>query len=156
MKKRFAFAFTMLLIAGAVYYSYRQGNKKPPEEPESAIWRLLESSRGGDVQGYLECFTGKTRTQLEATVREMTPAKFAGYLKETSGVIKGVAVYDVQRTGEGAAGVVVEYVYQDQNEKQRMSLTFESGLWRILSAGVSQRIRPLIPYGKPVAEAENQ
>ena len=57
-------------------------------------------------------------------------------------------------TGEGAAGFVVEYVYQSQNEKQRMSLKFENGLWRILSAEVSQRVQPLIPYGKPVTEAQ--
>ena len=155
MKSALAIALTFLLAVGAVYHSYRQRNRKP-EEPESAIWRMLESSRGGDVRGYLECFTGRTRTQLEATVREMTPAKFAGYLRETSGAIKGVAVYDVQRTGEGAAGFVVEYVYQNQNEKQRMSLTFENGLWRILSAEVSQQVQPLIPYGKPVTEAEKQ
>ena len=153
MKNTSAVVLTLLLISGTVYYSYRQRNKKP-EEPESAIWRMMESSRDGDVHGYLECFTGRTRSQLEATVREMTPAKFAGYLRETSSAIKGVAVYDVQRTGEGAAGFVVEYVYQSQNEKQRMSLKFENGLWRILSAEVSQRVQPLIPYGKPVTEAQ--
>ena len=153
MKNTSAVVLTLLLISGTVYYSYRQRNRKS-EEPESAIWRMMESSRDGDVHGYLECFTGRTRTQLEATVREMTPVKFAGYLRETSGAIKGVAVYDVQRTGEGAAGFVVEYVYQNQNEKQRMSLKFENGLWRILSAEVSQRVQPLIPYGKPVTEAQ--
>jgi len=153
MKNTSAVVLTLLLISGTVYYSYRQRNRKS-EEPESAIWRMMESSRDGDVHGYLECFAGGTRTQLEATVREMTPAKFAGYLRETSAAIKGVAVYGVQHTGEGAAGFVVEYVYQSQNEKQRMSLKFENGLWRILSAEVSQRVQPLIPYGKPVTEAQ--
>jgi len=77
MKNTSAVVLTLLLISGTVYYSYRQRNRKS-EEPESAIWRMMESSRDGDVHGYLECFTGGTRTQLEATVREMTPAKFAG------------------------------------------------------------------------------
>ena len=52
------------------------------------------------------------------------------------------------------ATLVVEYVYQDQNERQRMALTLMGGVWLIESAESSQRVQPLIPYGKPVSDVQ--
>lgn len=152
MKKTVAFGLTVALAVAGAWWSYRQPNKSS-EDPEAAIWRVLDCSRAGNVDGYLDCFTGSTRAQLEATARGMTLPKFSEYLKQSVEKVKGVAIYDVQRPGEGQAALVVEYVYQDQNERQRMSLKLEKGLWRIESAETSQRIQPLIPYGKPVTEA---
>ena len=153
MKKSLAFLITALLVAGMLLLSYRQ-RKLAPEAPDAVIWRLLERSRAGDVQAYLDCFSGGTRAQLEATAREMAIARFSDYLKESGARVKGVAVYDVQKTSGRSATMVVEYVYQDQNEKQRMALRLEGGMWRIESAESSQRVQPLIPYGKPVTEVQ--
>jgi hypothetical protein len=152
-RKVFAFALTLALVAGAVFLSYRQ-RPKTPEEPENVIWRVLDQSRAGSVEGYMDCFTGSMREQLEVTARGMTLPRFSEYLRESIEKVKGVAVYDVQRSGEGAATLVVEYVYQDQNERQRMSLRKEGESWRIESAEPSSRIQPVIPYGKPVTEVQ--
>jgi hypothetical protein len=152
-KKLLAFALTVGLAAGAVFLSYRQ-RPKTPEEPENVIWRVLDQSRAGSVEGYMDCFTGSMREQLEVTARGMTLPRFSEYLRESIEKVKGVAVYDVQRSGEGAATLVVEYVYQDQNERQRMSLRKEGESWRIESAEPSSRIQPVIPYGKPVTEVQ--
>jgi hypothetical protein len=115
---------------------------------------MLEQSRAGSVEGYMNCFTGSMREQLEVTARGMTLPRFSEYLRESIEKVKGVAVYDVQRSGEGAATLVVEYVYQDQNERQRMSLRKEGESWRVESAEPSRRIQPVIPYGKPVTEVQ--
>src|SRR5881628_814234 len=139
MKKGLAFLITALLVAGMLLLSYRQ-RKLTPEAPDAVIWRLLERSRAGNVQAYLDCFSGSTRAQLEATAREMAIPRFSDYLKESSVRVKGVAVYDVQRTSERSATLVVEYVYEDQNERQRMALRLEGGTWRIESAESSQRV----------------
>jgi|SRR5262245_37328464 len=152
-RKAFAFVLTLVLVAGAVFLSYRQ-RPKTPEEPENVIWRMLEQSRAGSVEGYMDCFTGSMREQLEVTARGMTLPRFSEYLRESIEKVKGVAVYDVQRSGESAATLVVEYVYQDQNERQRMSLRKEGELWRVESAEPSRRIQPIIPYGKPVTEVQ--
>jgi len=152
-KRAAAFILTAAMIGGAIWFSYRERTKQP-EEPENAVWRMLDQSRAGSVEGYLECFTGATRAQLEATARGMTLPKFSDYLKGSVGLVKGVAVYDIARSGPEDAALVVEYVYQDRNERQRMTLKLESGVWRIGSAEGSQRIQPLIPYGKPVTEAQ--
>jgi hypothetical protein len=153
-RKLVAFLITAALAAGGVWWSRRQARVKAPEEPESAIWRMLDASRGGDPTSYLDCFTGGMRAQLETTARGMTPPKFSEYLRESMGRVKGVAVYDVARGSPTEASLVVEYVYQDQNERQRMTLRMVDGTWRIETAETSQRIQPLIPYGKPVTEVQ--
>ena len=47
MKKALAFVMTILLAGAAVWWSYRQ-RARTPEEPESAVWRMLDASRNGD------------------------------------------------------------------------------------------------------------
>ena len=153
MKKALAFLITASLAGGAILWSYRQ-RSKTPEGPESAVWRMLEASRNGNVTAYLDCFTGGMRAQLETTARGMSPTRFADYLRESAGRVKGVAVYDIVRPGPVEASLVIEYVYQDQNERQGMTLKMERGNWRIESAEASQRVQPLIPYGKPVTEVQ--
>ena len=153
MKRAAAFVLTAAMIGAAIWFSYRPERRRV-EEPEGAVWRMLDYSRTGSVEGYLDCFTGPTRAQLESTARGMTLPKFSDYLKESVARVKGVAVYDVARAGPHDAALVVEYVYQERNERQRMTLKLENGAWRIASADGSQRIQPLIPYGKPVTEVQ--
>ena len=153
MKKGLAILITVLLIAGAILFSYRQ-RKSDPEEPETVIWRMLEHSRTGDVQAYLDSFSASTRAQLEATAREMTFAGFSDYLKESSARVKGVAVYEVRRMGEDRATLVVEYVYKDRNERQRLGLKRQGGRWCIEWEETSQRVQPLVPYGKPATDVQ--
>jgi len=150
-KRIVAFAITAAIAGGALWYSIRQ-RSKTPAEPESAVWQMLDESRAGKVEGYLSCFTGSMRAELEATAKGMGVEKFSEYLKGSVARVKGVAIYDVRATGPEDASLTVEYVYQEQNERQRMSLRHEGAAWRIAAAEKSQRIQPLIPYGKPVSE----
>ncbi len=151
IKKVLALVVTAGLIGGAIFLSNRRREGRG-ENPESALWQMLDQSRAGNVDGYLACFTGSTRAQLEATVRSMTPSLFAEYLRESTSKIKGVAVFDAQRPAEGLATLTVEYVYSDRNERQRMKLRLEHGVWKIESTDASRRIQPVIPYGKPVTD----
>lgn len=153
MNRIFAGILTVLVIAGALFFSYRE-RRKSPDDPESAIWGMWDQARLGKVEGYLDCFTGTTRAQLEATARGMGPQAFSDYLRASVSKVKGIAVFQVQRPAEGEASLIVEYVYQDQNERQSLALKLEAGVWRIDSVGFSQRIQPLIPYGKPVTEVQ--
>ena len=153
MKKTLAFTLTVVILGAGIWFSYRQRNTTP-EEPESVIWLMLEKSKAGDVEGYLDCFSGQTRAQLETTAQGMSLPKFSEYLKQSVAPVKGVAVYDVQRPSEVLTTLVVEYVYQDQNERQQMSLKKDKSRWRIEKAEASQRIQPIIPYGKPVTDGQ--
>ena len=152
-KRAVAAIVTAALLGGAVWFS-RQRRAAAPEEPEAVVWRMLDASRAGKVDDYLDCFTGGMRRELETTARGMSPPKFSDYLRSSVARVKGVAVYDLQRPSDSSAQLVVEYVYQEENERQRMRLRMEQGLWRIENAEASQRIQPLIPYGKPVTEVQ--
>lgn len=153
MKKVLALLLTVGLICGALYLSNRRRNMTF-EGPESAVWRMLDESRSGSVEGYLDCFTGAMRAQLEMTANGMTLPRFSEYLKESAGKVKGVAVYGVQQTNAGRASLTVEYIYPDHNERQRVNLRLEQGRWRVEAAESSQRVQPLIPYGKPVTDLQ--
>lgn len=153
MKKSLAFFLTVAIVVGAFWISSRRVRREP-EEPESVVWRMIEQSRVGNVRGYLECFEGATRLQLERNTRDMGEARFSEYLRENMAKIKGIAVYDLQKPGQDQATLVVEYVYQEKNERQRLSLKKERGTWWIVIAGASERIQPLVPYGKPVTDEQ--
>jgi hypothetical protein len=149
MKKNAALLLTIGLMMGLLYLSYRR--KSPdPDSPETAVWRIWNESRAGRVEPYLDCFSGAMRAQLETTAKGMTLAGFSRYLKESSGKVKGIAVYGIQKTGTGQASVTVEYTYAGESERQHLNLRFERGRWRVESADSSQRILPLVPYGMPV------
>jgi hypothetical protein len=68
--------------------------------------------------------------------------------------VKGIAIYGLQQPAAGLASLSVEYVYSDQNERQRMSVKLENGRWWVEAADSSQRIQPLIPYGKSVTDLQ--
>lgn len=149
LKRIVAFSLTLLVFALVLWWAVQQrdglGN-----EPEEVVWKMINESRMGNIETYLDCFTGAIRTRLDATVGEMTRKGFSEYLRERARELKGVAVYDVKRTGERQSSLTVEYIYQDQTERQRLTLTLGKGTWRIIETERSRRSRPLIPYGEPI------
>ena len=113
---------------------------------------MLAESRAANLQGYLDCFAGNLRTQMELAFGGMTPEQSAGFLRESASRIKGVALHDLRKSSENEATVVADYVYQDRNDRQRLTLGFDGKSWRIVSAESSKRIQPLVPYGQAVYE----
>ncbi len=154
MKQYLAVGLTLGLIGLVLFFANRRTEGPPSEEPEDVVWKLLDESKEGNIDGYLECFAGEMRTRLETTAADMTPDKFSAYLKESLEKVKGVAVFDVERSSDTTARLVVEYVYQDKNERQRLRLSFQESAWRIEEAEASEWIHPLIPYGQSVTEIE--
>jgi hypothetical protein len=156
MKKRLPAIVTVLLIAGAlVFFAARQrlknaGTDYNAADPESVIWRMSDAARAGDVEAYLSCFDGELRQKLEKTAAEMGERKFSEYLKRLNDEITGIAVSDLELTGETGASLRVEFVYSGRNEAQRHHLVLREGLWKIERVDGSERIKTLIPYGAVV------
>jgi hypothetical protein len=153
MKKRMPAIVTVLLIAGAlVFFAARQRLKTAESgfnsaNPESVVWRMSDAARVGDVEAYLNCFDGELRRNLEKTVVEMSELKFGEYLKRLNEEITGIAVSDLELTGEAAANLRVEFVYRGKNEAQQHYLVLRDGAWKIDRVDESERIKTLIPYG---------
>jgi hypothetical protein len=160
MKKRLPAIVTVLLIAGAlVFFAARQrsrtaGTGYDAAKPESVIWRMSDAARAGDVQAYLNCFDGELRRNLEKTAAEMGEPKFGAYLKRLNEEITGIAVSDLDLTGEAGAKLRVEFVYRGKNEAQLHHLVLRDGAWKIDRVDESERIKTLIPYGSDATGKE--
>ena len=142
----------VLVAALAIGLARKSGwrTAKAPPEPQDAVYAMLAAARAGDVKAWLACYTGEMQATLRQTVKESTEPGFAKYLRDTHAAIKGVAVSDPQRIGEQEATLRVEYIYQDRNEAQIVSLEKDPAGWKIARAGTAGRVPSLIPYGTPV------
>lgn len=155
-KHRLTQILTLIVLAAALGIGvarktgWRAVNPQPAgQDPQSAVYAMLDAERAGNVKAYLASHTGPMEASLRQTLAESTEAEFAKYLRDSAAGIKGVAVYDPQITG-GTAAVRVEYVYQDRNEVQMMYLEQGRKGWKIFRADGDERIKTLIPYGTPV------
>jgi hypothetical protein len=153
MKKRLPAIVTALLIAGALVFFTARHRFRTAESgfnsahPESAIWRMADAARAGDVEAYLNCFAGELRRNLEKTGAEMGWPQFGVYLKRRTEEITGIAVSGFKRTGEAGANLRVEFVYRGKNEAQEHHLILRDSVWKITRVGESELVKALIPYG---------
>src|SRR5206468_6481807 len=79
--------------------------------PEDAIYRMLDAARAGDVNAYIDCFSGPVRDQLLQAVKESTESRFSSYLIRQNAAFQGVAVSVIDRPSVDEARVRLEYVY---------------------------------------------
>lgn len=138
----------VLLIALGVVWTRRSGPTS--QNPQDAIYAMLEAARAGDVKKYLDNYTGQMEATLRQSLAETTEPAFGKYLKASTAAVKGVAVSDPQTITDVEAKVRVEYIYQDRNEAQTMYLEKGSAGWKISRADSDERVKTLIPYGTPV------
>ncbi len=157
MKKRLPVIVTILLIAAAfILLTQRErlsglkwGTQKPVASPEDVIWRMSDAAREGNVQAYLDCFSGALRQNLNKTATEMGQAQFSQYLKKLNDEMTGIAVSDLEQANEQSATLKVEFVFRGKNEAQKHHFKLADGKWTIDAVDDAQRLKVLIPYGAP-------
>jgi len=160
-KKRAAqLATVLVLTAGLGIGLVRSAGRKLPnfdatrtaaeQNPQDAIYSMLEAAQTGDVKRYVLNFTGPLEASLRQTLAETTEAGFAKYLRESNSGIQGVAVSDPQTTSASEAAIRVEYIYRDRNQAQIFYLAKESTGWKISRTDAEERVKTLIPYGTPI------
>jgi hypothetical protein len=139
-------------IAVAVKNDWRLGRAAPrsPAAPQDTIYGMLDAARTGNVASYLDNYTGALQASLREAIRESTDKGFAKYLQESNAAVKGVAVSEPQRLGEGMVNVRVEYVYADRNEVQNLRLEKMNNEWKIAGINGAEQVKALVPYGTPV------
>jgi len=158
MKKHLPALITVLLIAGVLAFFVARQRPRPAgasfnaADPEAAIWRMADAARAGDVRAYLNCFDGPLRQNLEKTAAEMGEQKFGEYLRRLNDEITGIAVSDLELTGEASARLRVEFVSRGKNEAQPHYLRLSDGGWKIERVGEAERIKTLVPYGTQATE----
>jgi len=122
--------------------------------PEACIQRMFDAAANGDVQAYIECFTGPERQRLERQLQNRRPAAFAQTLKDAVTSLRGRAVFANGPIDEaaGTARYTIDRVYESRTERQILELVRQSGTWRIQSVRTTQPFQPETPYGTPVFE----
>lgn len=118
-------------------------------QPQDTIYRMLDAARAGDVNTYLDCYSGQLAVALRQSLAESTSESFARYLRDSNAAIKGVAVNEPQALTSLEVKARVEYVYTDRNEAQFLYLQQGPGGWKIVRADGSERVKTLVPYGTP-------
>ncbi|MDE2692107.1 MAG: hypothetical protein OXI49_16515 [Acidobacteriota bacterium] len=122
-------------------------------DPSDVFWEMVDASREGAVDAYLDLFAGELRVQL-ATVRdEMGHTAFEQYLRSRIAGLKGVAVTGKEDLGE-VVRLEVEYVRAASYETQSLDVRRTRGRWRIVALGPTHEREPPVPYGTPVGPAE--
>lgn len=107
---------------------------------------MVDAARNGDIALYLDQFAAPALEQLRQTVKENGKAAFSNYLRESNGLVEGVAVADPEFSTEFAK-VRVEYVYRDHNTAQQLYLTRSGSRWRIVRAEAEDLTQMPIRFG---------
>ncbi len=151
---------TVVLLTGALALltqrerlSGWRSEKTAVSTPEDVVWRMSDAAREGDVEAYLDCFSGALKQNLQKTATDMGEAQFRQYLKTLNHEVTGIAVSDLEQVNEQTATLKVEFVFRGKNEAQKHRFRLVDGKWKIDGVETAARIKTLIPYG---AEAEGK
>ena len=151
-----ATALTIVVLAAGLAVALRD---RPPErgmdagDPSEVFWEMVDTSREGAADAYLDLFAGEVREQLETVREEMGEAAFQQYLRQRIAGFKGVAVTDKEDLGD-TVRLEVEYVREASYETQSLDLRATRGRWRIVALGPTHEREPPVPYGTPVGPVE--
>ncbi len=143
-------SLALLALAAAAGVARKVSLRPTAQEPEDAVYAMIDAARSGDVKAYLGSYTGAIQATLRREAAEAGDAAFTQYLRETNASVKGVAVSDAQKISDDEARVRVEYVYQDRNEAQVLYLEKVRNSWLITRHEAAERTPTSIPYGTPV------
>lgn len=149
-----AIATIVLVLAGSAFLILRQrqgaGLPGRADTPQDTIYAMLDAARAGDATAFLNQYTGQMAAGLKQTRTEQGDQGFREYLRNSNSIIKGVALNEPKPVSDREVEVRVEYVYQDRNEVQVVSLEKTSGGWKIARVQSAERVKTLVPYGTPV------
>jgi hypothetical protein len=108
------------------------------------IEALLDSTRRGDVTGYLSAFGGSLRARLDQQVAERGREAFAAGLRRSARAAKSYAVFSAEADdlSSDGASIVVETIFADRNQRQTYRLKQKGAGWLI--TGVAT-VRDQIP-----------
>ncbi|MCY3927681.1 MAG: hypothetical protein OXG81_05360 [Acidobacteria bacterium] len=151
-----ATALTVVVLAAGLAVALRDRLPERGEnagDPSDVFWEMVDVSREGAADAYLDLFAGEVREQLETVRDEMGDAAFRQYLRQRIAGLKGVAVTGKEDLGD-TVRLEVEYVREASYETQSLDVRATRGRWRIVALGPTHEREPPVPYGTPVGPAE--
>jgi hypothetical protein len=142
-----------VLIAGvlATFWLTRDSSL-PSGDPAAAVADMLTAEREGELDVWLGSFGGDLHTQLARQVAAVPREQGVAELRRGTATLLGCVTHSVEQIASDRAVVVVERIYRDSNERQRLELQQLDGQWKIVAQTVNERFAPEIPYGTPVVQ----
>lgn len=106
--------------------------RRGPARTEDVIWKMIVAARTGNIQQYLDCFSGSSLATLQDDRKQSkSEAAFRDYIRRDAQDIKGLSIINGRQQGPEKAVFDVEVVYSDRNEDQTFSLQKTKGAWKI-------------------------
>jgi hypothetical protein len=153
MTRQTAFRLLLVLVLAVVALALR-GKGRLPSTPEDAVRRLFEAAQRGDAPAYLATLTGTLRSSFESSRSQMGAAAFSASLRQSMAAVKGFAVSTAGGPSPEEAGLDVELVFADHNERQRFVLVRQGGGWLVAAIEKADAYKPPRPYGSPAPDAD--
>jgi hypothetical protein len=144
-----AVAVVIGLAITAVWFRHRD---TLPETPSAAIAALFDAADQGDGNAYLRVTGGQLRRSLEQARAEMGESGFRDHLRRSVDDIKGLAILGDAEGSEDEKVLVIELVFVDRIEQQRVAFARRRDGWLITSMEMASLVKPPIPYRTPVFE----
>ena len=150
-KNHCAAILSAMALVGSLVVGIRRSSKaaENDDEPQAAVYLMMEAARAGNVTGYLDSFTSPAIEPLRQAVAEGGKSEFSQSLRETNAGVAGLVVSDPEFTGN-VAKLRVEYIYQERNAIQDLYLEKVRGRWRILRAQSEELSKMPVPFGTVV------
>jgi len=165
VKHALAGIVTLALIAGVLLVGRESRNASiaTAASPEECVEQMLAAADRGDIEGYLDCFTGREREEIERDVAQQSREGFARSLADAQRSMKGRSVQLAMAEADAATGpppdtaeVTVERIYANHNQRQTYFLRRTFSGWKIEGLRGATNFQPPVPYGTPVWEASSQ
>jgi len=117
--------------------------------PEQTVYATVEKAKTGDTRGYIACFDGELKQQLQAALAESGREQFRQNISERAGQMTGIAVSRPAEIAPDATEALlrVELVFRDRNEEQEYCLRRSRRGWKIVTISPARTVEMPIPYG---------
>ncbi len=151
MAKLLSLVVTVSVLGAVVWWTQNKPKQVDSElQPDSVIWEMIDACRRGDVDTYLNCFTGDLKKRLEKVVSEQGKDKFSDYLKEMLQPIKNIALQQPKGFAKGDQAIVADFIFADRTEQQTFWVRRTKEGWKIVGVEATKPVPVLVPYGTPV------
>jgi hypothetical protein len=108
---------------------------------------MVESASAGQIDRFLDCFTGAALSEVEAARDSLGTERFAESLRASVAGLKGTVLHAGQVEGTVLVTLTLERVFADGNEKQEIRLRRVDDEWKIDQYSSKSRFVPEQRYG---------
>lgn len=139
-----------LLLARGARPAREVAGRATPDDPRTPVAALLQAQRDGDAEACRVHLAGAALEEFEARWQGLPSSQFAAELRSWLVGLKGHATTDLNRHAPDAAILVLELIFADRNERQKLELRRTDGAWKVTRRAPAERLVPKVPYGTPV------